>query len=156
MWILLRTDQIYPYVFVYSLKIPYQISTSSQSFKTTSQHHFSLFCHSSTQVWQMHYFPKLQLFTRTNSKKEKIPNQNPSIHPSINCLLLIWFEVTWRRGLASCPSYYEVTKPPKNVNILVQQRYFSSFPLDLLWIFQFTSWIIITVRISILWLNNAH
>lgn len=108
------------------------------------------------KVWQMHYFPKLQLFTRTNSKKEKIPNQNPSIHPSINCLLLIWFEVTWRRGLASCPSYYEVTKPPKNVNILVQQRYFSSFPLDLLWIFQFTSWIIITVRISILWLNNAH
>lgn len=108
------------------------------------------------KVWQMQCFPKLQLFTRTNSKKEKIPNQNPSIHPSINCLLLIWFEVTWRRGLASCPSYYEVTKPPKNVNILVQQRYFSSFPLDLLWIFQFTSWIIITVRISILWLNNAH
>lgn len=51
------------------------------------------------KVWQMQYFPKLQLFTGTNSEKEKIPNQNPSIHPSINCLLLIRFRVTWGEGV---------------------------------------------------------
>lgn len=89
-------------------------------------------------------------------RKKYQTKTHPSTHPSIAFCLSDSRLLAWRRGLASCPSYYEVTKPPKNVNILVQQRYFSSFPLDLLWIFQFTSWIIITVRISILWLNNAH
>lgn len=43
------------------------------------------------KVWQMQYFPNYNLFMRTNSEKEIIPNQNPSI----NCLLLIQFRVTW-------------------------------------------------------------
>lgn len=164
MWILLRTDQIYPYVFVYSLKIPYQISTSSQSFKTTSQHHFSLFCHSSTLCQKTKgvtnaVFSKVTTCLREQilRKKKYQPKTHPSIHPSI-AFCLSDSGLLGGRRLASCPSYYKVTTPlpPKNVNILVQQWYFSSFPLNLLWIFQFTSWIIIRVRISTLCLNNAH
>lgn len=81
---------------------------------------------------------KCSIFQSYNCLREQIlrtkkyqTKTHPSTHPSI-AFCLSDSGLLGGRGLASYPSYYEVTKPPKNVNILVQQWYFSSFPLDLL------------------------